>query len=63
MQMKPTNKMVFIDKDRTKSFVKYGNENVVGDEFLESCKKAGDFLIILRKLISLIVIKKTDKEM
>lgn len=39
---KPSNKVVVIEADKSKDFIEQFNKNVVTEDFLKKCKKAGD---------------------
>lgn len=39
---KPVNKIIVIRADDTKKFIRKFNKNKVNNEFLNSCKKAGN---------------------
>lgn len=39
---KPLNKLTLIKKENSQAFIREFNKNKVSDEFLNSCKKAGE---------------------
>ena len=37
----PNNRLIFIPKEQSKSFIEDLNKSIPSEEFMESCKKAG----------------------
>ncbi len=39
---KPVNKITVVKKEESSAFIKEFNKNLVSQEYMDSCKKAGD---------------------